>query len=212
MKLPILYSFRRCPYAMRARLAIKFARITYEHREILLKSKPEEMLAISPKGTVPVLQLENEIIIDESLNIMYWAFGKSNHEFMNINDEDKLLILENDTSFKKNLDRYKYANRFEDEAQVKKESYEKAIVFLRKLELRLTQHMYLSSNSLSFVDIAIFPFIRQFSKVEEDVWNSNDFNKLKLWLNKIIQLHEFNEVMSKYDVWNKDIKPNIVNA
>jgi len=119
-KLPILYSFRRCPYAMRARLAIAYSGIKLELREIVLRNKPEEMLAISPKGTVPVLQLPSGEVIDESIDIMRWALAQ--HDPNDWYSEPYIpaiesLITQNDESFKPWLDRYKYADRYPEQSE-----------------------------------------------------------------------------------------------
>lgn len=134
--LPILYSFRRCPYAIRARMAIIYASIPVEIREVELKNKPEDMLAISPKGTVPVLEITNGAVIEESLDIMRWALAQHDLEhWLRFSNEAGRLIKWNDGDFKYYLDRYKYADRFPDFSQ---ENYRKqAEVFLTELEARL---------------------------------------------------------------------------
>ncbi|MFT7144263.1 MAG: glutathione S-transferase [bacterium] len=208
--MPILYSFRRCPYAMRARLALCMAGVPYEHREILLRDKPSAMLEISAKGTVPVLQLDNGKVLAESIDIMHWALEQKNHAFKNINEEDHALIIENDTIFKQALDRYKYANRYEDACTVKDDAYNEAMVILSKLDERLKSSPYLSGE-LSFVDIALMPFIRQFSKVDETQWaENNNLLNLKLWLNILMQSSEFKRIMNNYNVWCDGAEPVIV--
>lgn len=131
LSLPVLYSFRRCPYAMRARLALYSAKIAHEHREVDLKNKPAEMLVISPKGTVPVLQLENGTVLEQSLDIMNWALDNPPLLL-----EDTQLITENDATFKQALDRYKYPGRYPEETGI--DDRTQCELFLKKLEGRLT--------------------------------------------------------------------------
>lgn len=156
--LPVLYSFRRCPYAMRARLAIRHAMIKVELREIELRSKPTQMLAASPKGTVPVLVLADGAVIDESLDIMRWALQQNDPgEWLQVNDFEAL-IQTNDSSFKYNLDRYKYADRYpEYPAGFYRQQGE---LFLAELERRLMRTQYLCGSYFSIADAAIAPFIR----------------------------------------------------
>ena len=163
---PVLYSFRRCPYAMRARLAI-----SHEHREVDLKHKHPEMLAISPKGTVPVLQLADGTILEQSLEIMKWALKD-----LPLCEDDATLIEENDTSFKHALDRYKYPGRYPQENDVTYRDLGE--LFLKKLEARLTSNI---GNS-TFLDMAVFPFVRQFSKVDEAWFETQKYPHLRNWL------------------------------
>lgn len=200
---PILYSFRRCPYAMRARLAIASSVITIEFREILLRNKPQQLIDISPKGTVPVLQLHEGKIIEESLDIMYWALSQSdknnwldNHIIKDIQQ----LIQWNDTEFKYSLDRYKYADRYPEYDE--KYYREKSEPFLIELEARLCSHSFLCSDNVSLADIAIFPFIRQFSNVDSDWFLTSKYQKLHLWLNKFIESNLFTSIMQKYPAWD----------
>ena len=157
----ILYSFRRCPYAMRARLALAYALSpgALVLREVVLKDKPQAMLAISPKGTVPVLQLADGRVIDESLDIMNWAIAHNDHDQWSAQgkgNDMRTLINENDGDFKWALDRYKYADRYEHSA----EHYRNlAMVFIDKLESMLVNQRYLFSDKISLADAAIFPFV-----------------------------------------------------
>jgi len=199
--LPILYSFRRCPYAIRARLALYAAKIIHEHREIRLKDKPLEMLAISPKGTVPVLQLEGGVVLEESLDIMNWAF-----QAPALSLEDQGIITENDTSFKYALDRYKYPGRYFEEPGI---SYRKHCeAFLKKLEGRL--HSFLTGNTASLVDMAIFPFIRQFAMVDPEWFKEQPYPRLKIWLDFLISISLFQQVMQDYPVWTLKNQPVII--
>ena len=201
MSLPILYSFRRCPYAMRARLALSYSEIEIEHRDILLKDKPQEMLDASPKGTVPVLVLPTGKVIDESLDIMHWA--------LNINDPNqwlswhsRTLIEYNDAKFKMALDRYKYPNRYPDEDG--SNAKENCLLFLEMLEENLSKHAYLSGDQITLTDMAIFPFIRQFSKVEEEQFNALPYIKTIKWLNAHLESPLFQKIMKKRPIWSKD--------
>jgi glutathione S-transferase len=198
--LPVLYSFRRCPYAIRARLAIAYARIPVEIREITLKHKPEQMLAISPKGTVPVLQLQNGKVINESLDIMYWALSQNDPDHWLFTAKDaKKLIQRNDGDFKHYLDRYKYADRYPEFT----ENYyrQQAESFLTDLENKLSQHQYLSGSRFSLVDAAILPFIRQFAAVDRRWFLSSDYQHLNRWLDTLLTSDLFDSVMTKRPVW-----------
>jgi glutathione S-transferase len=199
--LPILYSYRRCPYAMRARMALSYAGIPVEIREISLKDKPAHMLQLSAKGTVPVLVLANGQVIDQSLEIMRWALQQHDVDGWLSADPQHaaLLIVENDGSFKQSLDRYKYAIRFPEHAV---EDYrQQGELFLAKLELQLQQTSFLLSNKISLADIAIFPFIRQFAAVDNSWFESSDYIKLKSWLQHMVESELFQGVMAKYPTY-----------
>ena len=181
--LPILYSYRRCPYAMRARLAIYAADINVEIREISLRDKPVHMLQVSPKATVPVLVLQNGEVIEQSLDIMFWALQQNDPLAWLDADLDKMqaLIVENDTVFKQALDRYKYPER---NPQFNQTYYrQQAEFFLQQLENLLNQHSYLLKDTASLADVAIFPFIRQFAAVDAVWFEASNYPKLKIWLN-----------------------------
>jgi glutathione S-transferase len=199
--LPILYSFRRCPYAIRSRLAIGYAGVSVEIREVQLKQKPEQMLAISPKGTVPILQLPDGKVIDESLDIMHWALAQNDPDNWLITGEDgERLIQWNDGEFKYYLDRYKYADRYPEHP----ESYyrNQAEVFLMALERKLSHNHYLSGSHFSLVDAAIFPFIRQFAAVDNHWFQSSEYRNLNTWLNELLVSDLFVLVMAKSPVMN----------
>ena len=197
----LLYSFRRCPYAMRARLAIAASGQTVLLREIELKHKPEAMLAISPKGTVPVLQLNDGRVIAESIDIMHWA--------LDLSDPLKLLptdtrlmdrwINTNDREFKGWLDRYKYADRHpeHDEAYYRQQ----ACVFIEQIEQQLASTPFLMGDNQTMVDLAIAPFIRQFSMVDSRWFAQAPYPKLRAWLDAFIQSNLFASVMKKYPTW-----------
>ena len=195
--LPILYSYRRCPYAMRARLAIYAADINVEIREISLRDKPVHMLQVSPKATVPVLVLQNGEVIEQSLDIMFWALQQNDPLAWLDADLDKMqaLIVENDTVFKQVLDRYKYPER---NPQFNQTYYrQQGEMFLQQLENLLNQHSYLLKDTASLADVAIFPFIRQFAAVDAVWFEASNYPKLKIWLKKLVNTTLFERVMKK---------------
>ncbi|MEI8295085.1 MAG: glutathione S-transferase [Alphaproteobacteria bacterium] len=199
--LPILYSFRRCPYAMRARLALYTAKISHEHREVDLKHKPPQMLAISPKGTVPVLQLADTTVLEQSLDIMKWAL-KDHH----LSEKDAQLITENDTTFKHALDRYKYPGRYPDETGANYREF--CRVFLDKLEALLNP--FLTGTTVTILDMAIFPFIRQFAQVDPKWFEEQDYQRLKEWLNSLASSPLFEQIMQEYPIWSSGNAPTLV--
>ena len=203
----VLYSFRRCPYAMRARMALKVSELAYEHREIILRDKPHAMLAASPKGTVPVFVKPNGAVIDESLDLALFALSQNDPQNW-LEDYEPELIAQNDGPFKHHLDRYKYASRFDEAAKrgdVDLSHREKAEAILEGLENRLAVHAYLSGPRQSFTDIAIFPFIRQFSAVEPE-WVKGRFPALSEWLARHVESPLFKSVMTKYPLWQPPIE------
>lgn len=199
--LPILYSFRRCPYAIRARMAIAYASINLEVREVSLANKPPEMTHISPKGTVPVLQLDNRII-DESIEVMAWALEQSDPDnwlALDLEQQQKSLIEENDNSFKAWLDKYKYWDRFPEQSQ---QAYRgQAENFISKLDKNLNEQRYLLGNKICVADMAIFPFIRQFAFVDKDWFDQTNYLGLQRWLGEILDSPLFTQVMKKHSVW-----------
>ncbi len=199
---PILYSFRRCPYAIRARMAIAKAEITVEIREVILRDKPQQLLDISAKATVPVLLLPDGKVIDESRDIMDWALSyhtPDNWQKNELSDEINDLIEWNDGDFKYFLDRYKYADRHPEQTE---EYYrEKAECFLSELEARLSQHTFLCDEKYTLADMAVFPFIRQFSAVDTSWFQSSKFQNLNHWLKTLLKSELFISVMKKYPAW-----------
>ena len=204
----VLYSYRRCPYAMRARMALAYAHIPVEIREISLREKPPSMLAISPKGTVPVLK-DGSLVIEQSLEIMFWALEKSDPDQwlkQSILDDALQLITLNDGAFKALLDQYKYPERTKVGSPFnsadRETILEKAIeIFIAPLEERLSEHQFLFDDNISIADIAIFPFIRQFSMVDKDWFDSAPFPQLKKWLDFHLRSPLFIGVMQKYPIW-----------
>ncbi|MBO1531593.1 glutathione S-transferase [Psychrobacter sp. F1192] len=202
--LPLLYSFRRCPYAMRARLGILFAELEVQLREIVLKHKPPQMLAISPKGTVPVLQLTDGAVIEESREIMEWALAQQDPQGLldtaNV-AQANVLIDNNDNEFKHWLDRYKYADRHPEMTQ---EAYrQRGEAFLQVLEELLTDHNYLLGESVTIADIGIMPFVRQFAHVDRDTFYSLPYPNLQRWLQDWLAHPLFVQVMTKYQPWQE---------
>lgn len=202
--LPILYSFRRCPYAMRARMTLCGGSITVELREVSLRSKPQAMVALSAKATVPVLHLPDQTVLDESLDIMLWALTQSDPDGWHdpaLNEQSALLIAENDGSFKRHLDHYKYWERFPAESQ---QDYRVAAeAFLYKLEMLLQDSEYLLSNRIGITDIAIFPFIRQFAFVDKDWFDQAPYPRLQDWLQSFLDSGLFADIMGKQPAWKE---------
>jgi glutathione S-transferase len=201
----ILYSYRRCPYAMRARMALQYAEIDVEIREIALRDKPQHMMDISPKATVPVLILPDGTVIDESLEIMYWALNQQDVDgWLNIDlDVAKKLIQDNDSWFKKALDQYKYAERHPEKTQ---DEYRAAgEVFLQQLEGLLQKQDGLFGVLPSLADIAIFPFIRQFKGVDSQWFEEAPYPKLNNWLIRLVESDLFNSVMQKHPTYIESV-------
>jgi glutathione S-transferase len=204
--LPILYSFRRCPYAMRARMAIIYSGIHVELREVVLKNKPAELISASAKGTVPVLQLQDGHVIDESLDIMRWALQQHDPGHW-LSSAQHPLLEEHDSSFKQALDRYKYADRFPEQPQyVYRQTCE---AFLNKIEHLLAQNTYIQGACLSYVDIAIAPFIRQFAWVDKAWFDTAPYPYLQRWLSHILSDDIFLRCMQTYPAWQAGDKPVI---
>ena len=202
---PVLYSFRRCPYAIRARLALAAAGITCELREVKLSNKPTAMLSISGKGTVPVLELPTGEVIDESLEVMRWALNQNDPEKWLDTDPSvsESLIQENDGYFKTQLDKYKYHVRFPGKTQL---DYRlEAEEFVEKIERALEQNKGrgLLRETKGFADIAIFPFIRQFSRVDFDWFKRSRYRATVLWLETIEATSLFKNIMLKYEPWQE---------
>jgi len=198
---PLLYTFRRCPYAIRARMAVFVAGVDdiITLHEVSLRDKPQSMLDASSKGTVPVLCVDG-MVIDESIDIMRWALAINDpNKWLDISSEQNHvfneLLQENDTTFKSWLDKYKYASRFPEYTE---EHYRtQAEEFLMKLEAKLHCDKYLLTDTLKIADIAIFPFIRQFSMVDKAWFDDSKYTRVKEWLAEIISSELFVDVMKK---------------
>jgi glutathione S-transferase len=179
---PLLYSFRRCPYAMRARLALLVSQTDFELHEVSLKNKPAEMLALSPKATVPVLLLPDGRVIDESLDIMHWALAQHDPAHWLVGN-DTYLIVQNDGMFKHHLDRYKYPNRYDSDAI---EHRSKAFAWLETLEARLQTHRYLCDTAPRLADYALLPFVRQYAQTDRAWFDAQPLSALQRWLSALL--------------------------
>jgi glutathione S-transferase len=204
----VLYSFRRCPYAMRARLALAASGTRYELREVRLADKPAALLSASPKATVPVLQTAGGTVIDESLAIMRWALGTRDPEGW-LTRDDPALIAVNDGMFKHHLDRYKYPDRHVSEPEVHREH---ALGFLRDLDARLAVGGQLCGSVPGLADAAIMPFVRQFAAVDRDWFDGQPFSFLKTWLAGHLASDLFDRVMHRVAPWMPGDPPTIVDA
>lgn len=197
---PLLYTFRRCPFAIRARLAIKISGVEVTMQEVSLRAKPNDLLECSPKGTVPVLKFADGSVLEESLDIMHWALSINDPEHWldrstEASTEAMALIRRNDGSFKSALDLYKYAIRFPEHSE---EYYrEQAETFLVDLNDRLSKDGYLMGNRFTLPDMAIFPFIRQFSNVNQNWFYASKYHHLIHWLDRLMESELFQSVMQK---------------
>jgi glutathione S-transferase len=195
-----LYSFRRCPYAMRARMALRYSGVAVDIVEVSLKAKPAEMLALSGKGTVPVLSA-NGRVIDESLDIMRWALAQNDPQDWLLKDDPAAaaqiapLIEQNDQVFKLHLNRYKYAERYPEQPM---EVYRgEGEVFLRRLEALLEGRDYLLADHPSLADVALMPFVRQFAHVDREWFAQTPYLRLQAWLQRLLESELFTSIMKK---------------
>ncbi|MEM6407655.1 MAG: glutathione S-transferase [Pseudomonadota bacterium] len=195
---PILYSFRRCPYAMRGRLALVSAGLETEIREILLRDKAPEFLEASPKGTVPVLVTEGKVI-EESLDVMDWALTQNDPEnWRDYPDEGRDLIATSDGPFKTALDRYKYSTRHNSDPEIERE---KAAQFLRQLDVQLDGKDYLYGAKPTQPDMAILPFVRQFANTDRAWFDAQPWPNLIRWLDAFLASDRFAQIMPKFPKW-----------
>ena len=195
-----LYSFRRCPYAMRARMALRYAGVAVNIVEVSLKAKPAEMLALSSKGTVPVLSVDGQVI-DESLAIMHWALAQNDPQDWLLKDDPvgqqliTELIEENDQVFKVHLNRYKYAERYPEQPMTVYRT--EGEVFLRRLDELLEGRDYLLAEHPSLADVALMPFVRQFAHVDREWFGQSPYRRLQAWLQRFLESELFTDVMRK---------------
>ena len=203
-KLPILYSFRRCPYAMRARLALLASGIQCELREVVLRNKPAEFLATSPKATVQVLVTRQGEVIEQSWDIMLWALHQHDPAHWlpsdaNVFERGMQLLHRCDGEFKQQLDRYKYPQRhgLEDGTAAR----DQAMFFLANLESLLTQQRYLFNSNIGIFDAAILPFIRQFAHVDIDWFAAQPLPSVQAWLSAFEHSADFKRAMTVYPAW-----------
>lgn len=204
--LPILYSLQNCPYAMRARMAIYKSKRSVIIRAIKLNNKPDEMLTASPKGSVPVLVMEEgALVIDESLEIMLWALDQSDPADLLLRENPlaRLKMIEFISNFEQafipafNL--YSSAKRYHEDNVV--ELREKCEVYLQQLEQRLTMHKHLFADEESLVDIALMPFLRKFARIERQWYLQSPYPLVRQWLNSYLQSKTFSKVMEKHELW-----------
>ena len=189
MALPILYSFRRCPYAMRARMSIVRTNFEVELREVILRDRPGHMMEISPKGTVPVLLLADGTVIEESLEIMQHVLDWT------LSEEEQHWISRNDDEFKFHLDRYKYPNRYEDVDEIEQRTA--ASSYLMDLDGRLARKPAISEA----LSDALFPFVRQFANHDRDWFDVQPWSHVLVWLEKNLESEAFKVCMKKHKQW-----------
>ncbi|SLN28197.1 glutaredoxin 2 [Pseudoruegeria aquimaris] len=204
-RVPILYSFRRCPYAMRARLALQSAQIQVELREIVLREKAPELLETSPKGTVPVLVTE-DAVIEESLDIMLWALHRNDPEGWLYREQEALALISLiEGPFKQALDRYKYASRIpgaDPEAERRK-----AALFLQELDEKLAASRWLLAERPTLADMATLTFVRQFAMVDRPWFDAQPWPHLQAWLDTFLASERFAAIMGKYPKWQAGDPP-----
>ncbi len=210
-KLPLLYSFRRCPYAIRARMVLLVCGQAVRIREVRLRDKPAALRALSKAATVPVLQLPNGTVLTESLDIMRWAALESGlQQTLAIDDPQVVeLIRANDEDFKPWLDRYKYFDRHPSHSQ----SYyrDRSACLLDLLEDRLAEQQWLLISGPTLADYAILPFVRQFAAVDRVWFDQSGYRRVREWLGACLQMPAFAQVMEKYPFWQPGlIEPVLV--
>ncbi|MFT7486729.1 MAG: UPF0176 protein [Candidatus Paceibacteria bacterium] len=209
---PTLYSFRRCPYAMRARLALASSQQQWIHREVELRNRPQQLYSVSSKGTVPVLELENGTVIDESLEIMLWTLGNRDPEGWLLDSDASssalALIARCDGEFKHHLDRYKYSDRYP--GSVSTEHRSAASAFLLDLEQRLCTSSHLFGQQVRLADMAIAPFVRQFAAADRAWFEAQPWPRLLAWLADFQASDRFQSVMTKFVAWEPESCPVLV--
>ena len=208
MTLPILYSFRRCPYAMRARLSLLMRGVAVELREVVLRAKPAAMLEVSPKATVPVLVLPDQRVLDESLDIMRWASAESGAADW-MSPDDAMLVADTDGAFKHHLDRYKYADRYPADAV---DHRAEATRFLQRLDGGLDRRPMPGGERLSMADIAILPFVRQFAETDRDYFDALPLPALQRWLATFLETPLFDRAMTRFAPWQDGDVPVVFPA
>jgi len=202
--LPIFYSFRRCPYAIRARIAVRKSGVKVELREVVLRNKPELMLRASPKGTVPVLVLpDGGPVLEESLDVMRWALSQHDPDGWLVNSDTPAQLqwlAINDGPFKQALDRYKYPERQPSRSQL--ESREECVAaMIRPMETCLAEQAFLAGDQPGLADIAVMPFVRQFAAVDAQWFVASGWAATRLWLDRWSSHRDFLDVMDKYPPW-----------
>lgn len=220
--LPILWSFRRCPYAMRARMALWICGHRVEIREILLRDKPDAFLSISRDKTVPVLVCTDGTILQESRDIIFWACEHSDAgqsllaQFADNSQDNSLFLDRLEGEFKTSLDRYKYSARYTDDpaeaAESKYEHRDKASQFIWEIEKMLAAQPYISGGEAGIVDIATWPFIRQFRIADPGWFDAQKWGRVQKWLNGFLNSELFAQIMHKYAPWQEADTPLIFGA
>ncbi|WP_306253349.1 glutathione S-transferase [Parvularcula sp. IMCC14364] len=205
---PVLYSFRRCPYAMRARLALATSGIQTELREVVLRDKPQSMIDVSPKATVPVLLLPDGKVLEESTDIMLWALQQNDpHDWLlpwrESRDELMALITENDLPFKQFLDRYKYPGRYPDENIIPEMQRASGLEILSKWNDLLADTGWLYGSRRTLADVALLPFVRQFAHVDRTWFFAQPIPHVQSWLEDFLAWEGFSGIMTKYDQWQE---------
>ncbi|MBA4740728.1 MAG: glutathione S-transferase [Burkholderiales bacterium] len=206
-EIPVLWTFRRCPYAMRTRLAIKSSGTQVYLREIVLRNKPDEFICDSAKATVPVLKLSNGKIIEESIEIMYWALTQNDPNnwcgVLNARQEhSRNFLAKLDGQFKNNLDRYKYASRYGLGADESVKYRKEGSKFLSRVNDLLKETSFLSGESQGFLDIASLPFVRQFRIANPEWFDQQDWPQLHNWLQTFLASNQFSLIMEKLKPWD----------
>ena len=202
---PVLYSFRRCPFAIRARLVLKVCEISVLLREIELSDKPQCMIAISSKATVPILKLPNKIL-DQSMDIIFWALSYNDpcnilNGWMVDKEYSEYFLDSLDNEFKNNLDRYKYSSRYKLEEEILHRN--KGLLWIEELEKKLKNSEYLSGDKKGIFDYISFPFIRQYRIADTDWFDRCDLPNVQKWLSEFEQSPLFQYVMKKMPIWKK---------
>ena len=196
---PVLYSFRRCPYAIRARMALDASGVELEHREVLLRDKPKAMLEASPKGTVPVLVLSDGTVLEESLDVMIWALGQHDPEDWLAQRHASVAWLEElDREFKPRLDGYKYAHRSAPEEGDR--CRDEGVAILERVDKKLSAGHLLGTRR-TLADVGTFPFVRQFAHHDKAFFLSLGLKRLESWLQAFLESERFERVMAKRPVW-----------
>lgn len=193
MTLPTLFSFRRCPYAMRARMALAISAVAVDKVEVKLRDKPAALLEASPKGTVPVVILPDGQVLEQSLDIMHWALRQRDPESW-LDAVEQPLIDQNDGPFKHHLDRYKYPERHGSDPI---EHRGAALAILTSLDARIAERGYLVRHTRGFTDIALFPFVRQFAATDRPWFDAQDLPALRPWLDSLIESPLFVQIMER---------------
>lgn len=204
---PVLYSFRRCPYAMRARLALASAGVSVTLREVVLRDKPADFLATSPSGTVPCLKLPDGPV-DESFDIMLWALQQNDPDgWLQMPDTGHALIQTFDAAFKSALDHYKYPNRYPDTDRQTERAH--AVQILGGIEPQLTATPYLHGPTPRLADMAILPFVRQFAMVDKPWFDTLHLPGVQGWLERFLTSDQLTAIMQKYPQWAPGDAPTI---